>query len=81
MHITQWSHNQIFLSPAGTGDYNAVLSRPLNRLDTLIVNHALEITADELKEGKTYSTYFWGSDSANTNNQEKPQHNQQIRGV
>ena len=71
MHITNWSHNQLFLSPSGSGDYNAVLSRPLSRLDTLIVNHAPEITGDELKEGKTYSTYFWGSDNATTNNQEK----------
>ena len=71
MHITNWSHNQLFISPSGTGDTNAVLARPLSRLDTICTSFAPELTADELARGINYATLFWASDNATNNNQEK----------
>ena len=71
MHITNWSHNQLFLSPSGTGDFNAVLNRPLSRLDTVCTSLAPEITQEELAKGINYATLFWASDNVTNNNQEK----------
>ena len=70
MHITNWFHNQLFVSPSGSGDINAVLARPLSRLDTIMTTFSPELTPEEIKKGKNYATMFWASDDPTRNCQE-----------
>ena len=67
MHITQWSHNQLFLFPSGAGDYNIVLARP-SVVITVLVDHAPELNETEKKTGVNYGNFFWGSDHVGNNN-------------
>ena len=64
LHTQCWSHNQVYIAPAQDGSYNASINRPVSRLDTCIVSHAPEITADDQAKGLQYSTWFWGGDGA-----------------
>ena len=70
MHITNWSHNQLFVSPSGSGDINCVLARPLSRLDTIMTSFSPELTQTEIQKGLNYATMFWASDDPARNCQE-----------
>ena len=70
LHITDWSHNQLFVSPSGNGDTNCVLSRPLSRLDTIMTTFCPELTEAEIHKGQNCATMFWASDDPARNCQE-----------
>ena len=58
MHLQGWSHQQVFLAAASTGDCNVSFSKPLSRLGSIFVTMAPALGQTEIHAGIQYANTF-----------------------
>ena len=58
MHLQGWSHQQVFLAAASTGDFNVSFSKPLSRLGSIFVTMAPALGQPEIRAGIQYANTF-----------------------